>query len=120
MRNFRELVIWQKAMSVAKDIYKLTNDFPANERYGLSSQIQRAAISIPSNIAEGCSRRSDADFARFLEMAQGSAFEVETQLLLANDFGYIKVDFFSSLIEEIHYLQRQINKLITIIRTKKQ
>lgn len=119
MRNFRELVIWQKAMSVAKDIYKITNDFPANERYGLSSQIQRAAISIPSNIAEGCSRKSDADFARFLEMAQGSAYEVETQLMLANDFGYIKVDFFSILLEEINYLQRQINKLITIVRTNK-
>ena len=116
MRNFRELVIWQKAMNVVKDIYKLTNDFPAKERYGLSSQIQRAAISIPSNIAEGCSRKSDADFARFLEMAQGSAFEVETQLLLANDFDYISEDFFSKLLEEIHCLQKQINKLITVVR----
>ena len=78
--------------------------------------MHRAAVSIPSNIAEGCSRRSEFDFARFLEMAQGSAFEVETQLILANDIGYIQDKSLTKLLEELHSLQRQINKLITVIR----
>lgn len=69
MRNFREFEIWQKARKLVKDIYHVTASFPVNERYGLNSQIQRAAVSIPSNIAEGCSRRSETEFARFLEIA---------------------------------------------------
>ena len=118
MRNFRELVIWQKAMGVARKGYKLTANFPKEEKYGLTSQLNRALVSIPSNISEGCSRSSDADFARFLEIAQGSAFEVETQLILACDFKYIKEEVLSEILEELHYLQRQINKLITIVRRK--
>ena len=116
MRNFRELVIWQKARSLVKDIYLITDNFPTKERYGLCSQIQRAAVSIPSNIAEGCSRRSEIDFARFLEIAQGSAFEVETQLILAKDIGYLQDKSLTDLLIEIHSLQKQINKLITVIR----
>lgn len=118
MRNFREFEIWQKARKLVKDIYLATDSFPAKERYGLSSQIQRAAVSIPSNIAEGCSRRSEVDFARFLEIAQGSAFEVETQLILANDIGYLNDNSLAELLSEIHTLQKQINKLITVIRRK--
>lgn len=115
MRNFREFVIWQKARDLVKDIYQITANFPAKERYTLCSQIQRAAVSIPSNIAEGCSRRSEIDFARFLEIAQGSAFEVETQLILANDIGYLQNQSLTELLEKLHSLQRQINKLITVI-----
>ena len=120
MRNFRELVIWQKAMVIVRKGYKLTAKFPKEEKYGLTSQINRALVSIPSNISEGCSRSSDADFARFLEIAQGSAFEVETQLILASDFKYIKEEVLSELLEELHYLQRQINKLITIVRKNRR
>ena len=109
MRNFRELIIWQKARGLVKDIYQITANFPAKERYALCSQIQRAAVSIPSNIAEGCSRRSEIDFARFLEIAQGSAFEVETQLILDNDIGYLQNKSLTELLEELHSLQRQIN-----------
>lgn len=119
MRNFRELVIWQKARGLVKDIYQITAHFPATERNGLCSQIHRAAVSIPSNIAEGCSRKSEIDFARFLEIAQGSAFEVETQLILANDIGYLQNNSLTLLLEELHLLQRQINKLITVIRKTK-
>ncbi|MBY5956664.1 four helix bundle protein [Membranicola marinus] len=116
MRNFRELDIWQKSRKLVKEIYQVTRNFPAEERYGLSSQIQRAGVSIPSNIAEGCSRKSEIEFTRFLEIAQGSAFEVETQLILANDLGYLQDDLLNELIIDIHFLQRQINKLITVIR----
>lgn len=116
MRNFRELIVWQKAKLIAVNGYRHTANFPNDERYGLTSQLNRALVSIPSNIAEGCSRKSDMDFARFLEIAQGSAFEVETQLLLAFEFKYIKQDALSEMLEDLHYLQRQINKLISVVR----
>ena len=109
MRDFRELIIWQKARGLVKEIYQITASFPAKERYALCSQIQRAVVSIPSNIAEGSSRRSEIDFARFLEIAQGSAFEVETQLILDNDIGYLQNKSLTELLEELHSLQRQIN-----------
>ena len=80
MRNFRELKIWQKGIDIVVEIYVLTALLPAEEKYGLKSQLQRAVISIPSNIAEGCSRESDPDFKKFLEYAIGSAFEIETSL----------------------------------------
>ena len=76
MRNFRELMIWQKAMDIVFHIYELTALLPKDETYGLKTQLQRAAVSIPSNIAEGCSRNSESDFKRFLEIAIGSAFEL--------------------------------------------
>ena len=110
MRNFRELVIWQKAMVLVKSIYQVTNSFPPKERYDLCSLIQRAAVSIPSNIAVGISCRSEVVFARFLEIAQGSAFEVDTQLILAKDIGYIQDVVLTDLLKELHSLQRQINK----------
>jgi len=116
MRNFRELVIWQKAMAIVRRVHKLTGSFPKEERYELTSQLNRALVSMPSNISEGCSRSSDADFARFLEIALGSAFEVETHLILSCDYEYITEEALSELLEELHYLQRQINKLITIVR----
>ena len=116
MRNFRNLEIWNKAISLSKNIYVWTNQFPDKERFGLISQIQRASVSIASNIAEGSSRRSEVDFARFLEIAQGSAFEVETQLTIAKEIGYIKEDQFEKIFIELTILQKQINQLITKIR----
>jgi four helix bundle protein len=79
--NYRELKVWQKAIDLVIKVYKLTNQFPTTEKYGLVSQINRAVVSIPSNIAEGCSRISNKDFQHFLSMALGSAFELETQLI---------------------------------------
>jgi four helix bundle protein len=116
MRNFRNLEIWNKAISLSKNIYVLTNQFPDKERFGLISQLQRAAVSIASNIAEGSSRRSETDFARFLEISQGSAFEIETQLTIAKEIGYIKEDQFVDMITELNIIQKQINQLITKIR----
>lgn len=83
MKNFKELKIWQKGMDIAIACFQLTDTFPANERFGISSQINRAGVSIPSNIAEGSSRTSEKDYGRFIEISLGSSFELETQLLIA-------------------------------------
>ncbi len=83
MKNFKELRIWQKGMDIAVNCYKLIEDFPKEERFGLSAQITRSGVSIPSNIAEGSSRKSEKDYARFIEISLGSAYELETQLLIA-------------------------------------
>jgi four helix bundle protein len=90
MSHFKELVVWQKSMQLVKQIYLATEHFPSKEIYGLTSQLRRAAISVPSNIAEGQARYSKPDFRHFLLIAKGSLAEIETQLLLANDLGYLK------------------------------
>ena len=89
MRDFRELKVWQKAHALTLEVYRVTAEFPGSELYGLTRQLRRAASSIPSNIAEGCGRGSDADFGRFLQMALGSASELEYQLLLCHDLGLL-------------------------------
>jgi len=89
MHNFKELIVWQKSRGLVRDIYELTKKFPEDEKFGLTQQIRRAAISIPSNIAEGSGRGTKNDFLHFLDIANGSAFEVETQLYLGFDLGYI-------------------------------
>ena len=83
MRNFKELKIWQKGFEIAVDTYKLTETFPPTEKFSLAQQATRAAVSIPSNIAEGSSRFSEKDYKRFIEISLGSSFELETQLLIA-------------------------------------
>ena len=83
IHNFRELLAWQKAMQLTKDVYTLTQSFPAEERFALTSQIQRAAVSIPSNIAEGAGRPTQKELVHFLSFSLGSAYELETELLLA-------------------------------------
>ena len=89
MRDVRELKVWQKAHALTLEVYPVTAEFPRSELYGLTRQLRRAVSSIPSNIAEGCGRGSDADFARFLQMALGSASELEYQLLLCHDLGLL-------------------------------
>ena len=85
--HFRELEVWQVAMELAKQVYQVTAGFPRDERYGLTSQLQRAAVSVPSNIAEGNARHSTRDYARFVSMALGSCAELQTQLFLAGALG---------------------------------
>ena len=89
IHNFRELQVWQKSMELVVLIYQLTAQFPKEEKYGLTSQIQRCAVSIPSNLAEGSGRVSDKEFQHFISIAMGSAFELETQMILAFRFKYI-------------------------------
>lgn len=112
MRDFKELKVWQKAHRCALDIYRHTRTFPTEERFGLTSQLCRAAVSVPSNIAEGCGRSSERDFCRFLSMAAGSASEVEYQLLLARDLGYLDNEVYGSLEQQICEVKRMLNSFI--------
>ena len=105
MGDFKSLVVWQKSVSLVTEIYHLTENYPKNEVFGLTSQIRRASVSIPSNIAEGSSRQSNKDFARFLEIAIGSAYEVETQILISSDLGFITP-------EDLKELSDMLNEII--------
>jgi four helix bundle protein len=85
MKDFKKLNVWQKSMELVTSVYKISKEFPSEEKYGLTSHVTRSAVSIPSNVAEGSSRLSERDYFRFLEIALGSAFELETQLMIANN-----------------------------------
>lgn len=115
-RNFREYRIWQMAVAYSTKVYEITSLLPYFEKKGLCDQLQRAVVSIASNIAEGCARPSDADFAHFLDMALGSAYEVETQLLISKNLKYITEDHFNSMSNELQEIERQITALIFKIR----
>lgn len=108
MHNYKELVIWQKARVLVKDVYELTKSFPESEKYGITSQIQRAAISIPANIAEGAGRSSDKDFLRFLDIATGSAFELETEIILCHDLSIIDEQNCNIILPKIQEIQKMI------------
>ena len=112
MRNFYDYEIWQKSIEITKAIYTLTKMLPESEKYGLLSQMRRAAVSISSNIAEGSSRSSDKDFARFLEISIGSSFELETQVIIGKEISYFKDVDTKEILEDLHSLQKQISKLI--------
>jgi four helix bundle protein len=116
MRNFREYDIWKEGIQITKEVYLLTKDFPDQEKFGLASQLQRATVSIPSNIAEGASRKSEVDFARFLEMALGSVFELETQLIIAKELGYTNSESINELLLNIYQIEKKLNSFITKIR----
>ena len=115
-RNFREYPVWQDAVAFSTQVYKLTNDMPWFEKKGLCDQLQRAVVSIASNIAEGSSRPSDVDFAHFLDIALGSAYEVETQLLISKNIGYIDDNTYQSLSTLLSSIERQLNGLIKSVR----
>lgn len=117
-RNFREYKVWQDAVDYATNVYKVTSDMPWFERKGLCDQLQRAAVSISSNIAEGAAKPSDADFARFLDTALGSAYEVETQLQISKNVGYINEELYSSMIKELYTIEKQLTAFIRKIRSK--
>ena len=108
MHNFKELKIWQLARCFVKDVYLLSKKFPDDERFGLTQQIRRAAVSIPSNIAEGSGRGTDKDFSHFLDIANGSAFEVETQLILSLDLEYISHSEFNCINEKLQVIEKMI------------
>jgi len=111
-KNYRELIVWQDGIKLAKAVYKLTEKFPKHEVYALGDQIRRAVVSVPSNIAEGQARKAPGDFRRFLHIALGSLAEVDTQLVLAQEFGYISKEDVDLLDEQIQNLRKKLYALI--------
>ena len=111
-RNYRELIVWQEGIKLAKAVYKLTEKFPRQETYALADQIRRAVVSVPSNIAEGQARKAPGDFRRFLHISLGSLAEVDTQLILAQEFGYLSKEDVDSMDEQIQSLRKKLYALI--------
>lgn len=109
MHRYKDLKFWQLSRSFCKDIYQITDSFPESEKYGLVTQLRRASVSVPSNIAEGDSRKSNKDFSRFLTIALGSCYEIETQLLLSFDLDFIK----NSELEKLNFILNQIIKMMS-------
>ena len=118
-KDYKELIIWQKGRRLTKEVYLLTRQFPPEERFGLSSQIQRAVVSIPSNIAVGFNRNSDKELIHFLKIAKGSSAEVETQLLLSMDLGYVDKETIGPLLTLNQEVIRGIGALISKIGQKR-
>ena len=116
--TFRDLIVWQKSKALAKKVYALTKDFPKEEIFGLTSQIRRAATSIPANIAEGKGRGTQKDFGHFLVQARGSLFEVETFAELASDLGYLSAADQKDLQENCDEIGRMLNGLINSTKAK--
>lgn len=116
-RNFRNYQVWKDAMNLVSSIYLMTQSFPNHETYGLASQMQRAAISIPSNIAEGSAKPNDSDFARFLDIALGSSYELETQITIAHNINYIDEGTQDQMIFRIINIQKQLTLFIGKIRS---
>jgi len=110
--NYRNLMVWQNSRKLVKKIYDLTGKFPLEEKFGLANQIQRAAVSIPSNIAEGYGRNSDKEMIRFLSIAKGSLYEVETQLYIAIDLKYLSEKETQPVMERCNEIGKMITGLI--------
>jgi four helix bundle protein len=118
MHNFKELVIWKMSREFVCDIYKLTLQFPQDELYVLTSQMRRAAISIPSNISEGAGRNSVKEFLHFIDIANGSAFEIETQLFLCCDLKYLTVQEHEIYLGKVSKIQKMLYKFRTTLIQK--
>lgn len=116
MKNFRDLQIWSRSHGLTLKVYRFTQQFPKTETYGLVSQMRRSVSSIPTNIAEGCGRNTEKDFARFLDNAMGSASELEYQLILAHDLEYIQHGTFEQTLLELTEIKRMLNAFIQKLR----
>ena len=119
VRSYRDLVVWKKSMTLVLDVYRSTQSFPRGETYGLVSQLRRAAVSVPSNIAEGQARLSTGEFRQFLGNARGSLMEVETQILIAEGLGYLEHDRSASLLGSTAEVGRILNGLLNSLPTRK-
>ena len=118
MKDFRRLDVWHLSIQLVTSVYEASNGFPDSERFGLTSQIRRAAVSIPSNIAEGSGHVSQRDLARFLGYARASSAEVECQLVIANRLGFLADEQLKPLHEEVRRVQRMLSSLIRKLRTQ--
>ena len=117
VKNYRELIVWQKSMEAAKEIYSLVKKLPKEEMFALSDQMRRAAVSIPSNIAEGQARNSTKEFLQFLAIARGSTAELETQLLLCVQVGYLAPTDISALMDKLQEVSKMLNALTKTLST---
>lgn len=118
LSSYKELIVWQKSMELARLVYAATKQYPKEEIYGLTSQVRRAAVSIPSNIAEGYARKSRKEYLQFYSIAYGSTLELETQLILAHDFGYVNDDSFLSIQKLADEVSRMLHSMILKLNAK--
>ena len=119
MKDFKELRVWSEAHHLTLQLYKETRSFPREEQYGITSQIRRSAASIPANVAEGCGRRSDGELNRFLQIARGSASELEYHLLLAHDLEFMNDETFKELQLKLSKVQRMLTALVQRVQPSK-
>ncbi|MFZ5453328.1 MAG: four helix bundle protein [Thermodesulfobacteriota bacterium] len=119
VRSYQDLMAWQKAMDLVTEVYKITHEFPREEIFGLTSQLRRAAVSVPSNITEGQGRSSRKEFLYFLGNAKGSLSEVETKVLIARNLGYIDKEGINDLLNHAAEVGRILNGLMASLRNKK-
>ena len=117
MQDFHNLKVWQKAHKLTLSVYKATSSFPKEELYGLTSQVRRAAVSIPANIAEGCARGGDTEFGRFLSIAQGSAGELDYHLLLAHGLKFIRAPDYDRISTELNEVRRMLTSFILKLKS---
>ena len=120
IQSFRDLEIWQRGIELVKTIYSISGSFPQAEIYGLTSQMRRAAISIPSNIAEGQIRRHRGEFRQFLHISLGSLAELETQLIISFELGYIKNEILECILADVHVMGKKIRSLIKKLTTNNE
>ena len=118
LKSYRELTVWQKSMNMVRNIYSATYTFPKEEMYGLTSQIRRTAVSVPSNIAEGYGRNTTKDFINFLYFARGSLFELQTQLEISVDLNFLSVEKGNSLIEETTEIAKMLHSMLNKLENK--
>lgn len=115
MKSYKDLIVWQKSVDLSVVIYKITESFPRSDLYGLTSQIRRCGVSIPSNIAEGQRRGHKAEYVQFLRIAFGSGAELETQILIASKIGYLDQKKFNQINELLQEVMKMLNKLIAVL-----
>jgi four helix bundle protein len=119
VKSYRDLIVWQKSMTLVTRVYELTRQFPKEEMYGLTAQIRRSAVSIPSNIAEGHGRSSTGDFVRFLSIATGSLYELETQIQIAANLSFLSANAHSKLDAASREIERMLSSLVRKLAHKK-
>ena len=118
-KSYRDLEVWQRSMKLAKRIYQVTQGFPADERFGLTNQLRRASVSVPSNLAEGHARFGAGEFARFISIAMGSVAEIETQLLLSADLAYLRTETSQELLGEFETIGKMLRGLAKSIARRR-
>jgi four helix bundle protein len=119
-KSYRDLEVWQKSMGLAKEVYQVTSSFPADEKFGLTNQMRRAAVSIPSNLAEGHARSGTQEFKHFISIAIGSVAELETQILLSAELGYLNKNRKSDLLEQLDIIGKMLRGLYKSLNRKER